>query len=54
MGELAQLRKQDVSLRGGVWVIRITPEAGTVKTNEAREVPLHQQVIDLGFPAFAQ
>lgn len=54
VGELAQLRKQDVSLRGDVWVIRITPEAGTVKTNEAREVPLHQQVIDLGFPAFIQ
>lgn len=54
VGELAQLRKQDVSLRGDVWVIRITPEAGTVKTNEAREVPLHQQVVDLGFPAFAQ
>ncbi|MER9689674.1 site-specific integrase [Mesorhizobium sp. M0139] len=54
VGELAQLRKQDVTLRGDVWVIRITPEAGTVKTNEAREVPLHQQVIDLGFPAFVQ
>lgn len=54
VGELAQLRKQDVSKRGDVWVIRITPEAGTVKTNEAREVPLHQQVIDLGFPVFVQ
>ncbi|WP_319944202.1 DUF6538 domain-containing protein [Mesorhizobium sp. AR10] len=54
VGELAQLRKQDVSLRGDVWVIRITPDAGTVKTNEAREVPLHQQVVDLGFPAFVQ
>ncbi|MER8661328.1 tyrosine-type recombinase/integrase [Mesorhizobium sp. M1148] len=54
VGELAQLRKQDVSLRGEVWVIRITPDAGTVKTNEAREVPLHRQVIDLGFPAFVQ
>ena len=54
VGELAQLRKQDVSLRDDIWVIRITPEAGTVKTNEAREVPLHQQVIDLGFPAFVK
>lgn len=54
VGELAQLRKQDVSLRDDVWVIRITPEAGTVKTNEAREVPLHQQVIDLGFPTFVK
>jgi integrase len=54
VGELAQLRKQDVSLRGDMWVIRITPDAGTVKTNEAREVPVHQQVIELGFPAFVE
>lgn len=54
VGELAQLRKQDVSKRNDLWVIRITPEAGTVKTNEAREIPLHQQVIDLGFPTFVQ
>ncbi|MER8722337.1 tyrosine-type recombinase/integrase [Mesorhizobium sp. M0999] len=54
VGELAQLRKQDVSWRGDIYVIRITPDAGTVKTNEAREVPLHQQVVDLGFPAFVQ
>ncbi|MER8646696.1 DUF6538 domain-containing protein [Mesorhizobium sp. M1252] len=54
VGELAQLRKQDVFSRDGSWAIRITPEAGTVKTNEAREVPLHQQVIDLEFPAFVQ
>ena len=47
-----QLRKQDVFQRDDIWVIRITPEAGTVKTNEAREIPLHQQVVDLGFPDF--
>ncbi|TPI29040.1 hypothetical protein FJW07_30595 [Mesorhizobium sp. B3-1-9] len=54
VGELAQLRKQDVFQRDGIWIIHITPEAGTVKTNEARNVPLHQQIIDLGFPAFVQ
>lgn len=52
VGELAQLRKEDVTQREGHWVIRITPEAGTVKTNEAREVTLHPQLIALGFPAF--
>ena len=52
VGELCQLRKQDVFEQGGHWVIRITPEAGTVKTNEAREVPLHAQIIELGFPDF--
>jgi integrase len=52
VGELAQLRKQDVTQREGHWVIRITPEAGTVKNNEAREVTLHPQLVALGFPAF--
>lgn len=54
VGELAQLRKEDVSQRADLWVIRITPEAGTVKTNEAREIPIHQQLIDLGFSTFVQ
>ena len=53
VGELAQLRKQDVFQRNGHWIIRITPEAGTVKTNEAREAVLHAQLIELGFPEFA-
>lgn len=54
VGELAQLRKQDVFQWDGTWIIHITPEAGTVKTDEARDVPLHQQIIDLGFPAFVE
>ncbi len=54
VGELAQLRKQDLREDGGHWVITITPEAGTVKTNEAREVPLHAHLVELGFPAFVQ
>lgn len=52
VGEIAQLRKQDVRLEGDIWVLRITPEAGTVKTDEAREVVLHSHLVDLGFPAF--
>lgn len=53
VGEIAQLRKQDVRQEGELWVIRITPEAGTVKTNEARDVVLHPHLVELGFPAFA-
>lgn len=53
VGEIAQLRKEDVRQTDGHWIIRITPEAGTVKTNEAREVALHPQLISLGFPTFA-
>lgn len=33
-------------------MIRITPEAGTVKTNEARFVVVHPCMIELGFPLF--
>ena len=53
VGEIAQLRKQDVRREGEHWVIHITPEAGTVKTDEARDVVLHAQLVELGFPAFA-
>jgi integrase len=53
-GELAQLRRQDVEEVDGHLVLRITPEAGTVKTNEARHVPLHSHLIELGFATFVQ
>lgn len=52
LGEVVQLRKQDVWQEGRWWFIRITPEAGTVKTNEARDVPLHPHLVELGFPEF--
>ncbi|WP_152047138.1 DUF6538 domain-containing protein [Aureimonas psammosilenae] len=52
VGELTQLRKEDVRQDGDIWVLRITPEAGTVKTNEARDVPLHADLITQGFAAF--
>lgn len=54
VGELAQLRRQDVRREGEFWIIHITPDAGTQKTNEARDVVLHHQLVDLGFPKFAQ
>lgn len=51
VNELSQLRKQDIVEMEGVWVMKITPEAGTVKTRVAREVPLHPHVIEQGFLA---
>jgi integrase len=54
VGEISQLRKADVTKTDGRWLIRITPEAGTVKTNEAREVVLHPQLVSSGFPKFVQ
>jgi integrase len=50
VGEIAQLRREDVSIVEGFWVIRITPEAGSVKNHEARVVALHPHLIEQGFP----
>lgn len=54
LGEAVQLRKEDVRHldHPNVWVMRITPDAGTVKSKEAREVPLHAHLVELGFIAF--
>lgn len=52
VGEIAQLRKEDVRQIGDHWVIHITPEAGTVKTDKARDVVLHEHLVAKGFPAF--
>ncbi|MDE1183585.1 tyrosine-type recombinase/integrase [Paraburkholderia sp.] len=46
IGEIAQLRAQDIQQRGGLTVIRITAEAGTVKTAESeRTVPLPDHLL---------
>lgn len=52
VGEIIQLRRSDLLKLEGHWVIRITPEAVTVKDDEARYVPLHPHLIELGFPEF--
>lgn len=54
VGEMAQLRKQDVRRHEGRWAIEVTPEAGTVKTGNAWLIPLHSHLIELGFIEFAQ
>lgn len=54
VGEAVQLRKEDFAKKGGVWVMRITPEAGTVKTKQVREVPLHAHVIEEGLMDFVK
>jgi integrase len=52
VNEITQLRKEDVFQQDGVWVIRITPEAGTVKTKTFRLVPLHSHLLEQGFLDF--
>lgn len=54
LGEMVQLRKQDLRREGDGWVITITPEAGRVKDKEVREVVLHAHLVELGFPAFVE
>jgi integrase len=51
-GEMAQLRGADAIERDGIHAIRITPEAGTVKSGAARVVPLHEHLIAQGFLKF--
>ena len=53
-GEIAQLRGEDVIESDGIWAIRITPDAGTVKNRQARTLPLHEHLIQQGFLDFAQ
>jgi integrase len=54
-GEAAQLRGEDIARHAeGFWTMRITPEAGDVKGNTARTVPLHEHLIEQGFIEFAQ
>jgi integrase len=54
VNEMSQLRGADVQEIDGVWTVRITPEAGTVKAKEARLVPLHPHLVEQGFPAIAK
>lgn len=49
--EAAQLRTIDLIEEGGILCLRITPEAGSVKTGNYRIVPLHPQLLDMGLPA---
>ncbi|WP_225128002.1 tyrosine-type recombinase/integrase [Bradyrhizobium sp. IC3123] len=52
VGEMIQLRKEDIRREGKLWVLHVTPEAGPVKTDEARDVVLHRQIIEEGFLEF--
>ena len=49
VNEFSQMRGKDVVEVEGIWTVRITPEAGTVKAKEARTVPLHPHLIEQGF-----
>ena len=52
IGELTQLRAEDVKQIEGIWCMTLTPDAGTTKTKRFRNVPLHAHLIKLGFLDF--
>ena len=54
VSEITQLRAEDLREEGGRLIIRITPDAGTVKSGGYRDVPLHRQIVSLGFADFVQ
>lgn len=53
-GEITQLRGADVTKRGSFYVMKLTPEAGSIKTSNARTVPLHEHLIAQGFIEFVR
>jgi integrase len=53
-GEITQLRGIDVAPRGDFHVMRLTPEANTIKTDQARTVPIHEHLIAQGFIEFVR
>lgn len=51
--EIAQLRSHDFRVEDGVHLFRITPDAGSVKTGQYRDVPIHRQLLEMGLWDFA-
>ena len=55
IAELSQLRREDVVMIEDVWCVRITPEAGPLKTlSSERIIPLHSALLAEGFLDFAR
>ncbi|MGC5778325.1 DUF6538 domain-containing protein [Methylobacterium sp. NFXW15] len=53
VGEMAQLRAEDVIVQDGINALRITAEAGSLKNlGSERVVPIHPALIEAGFLAF--
>jgi integrase len=54
IGAVAQLRSEDVSVHPDGAMIRFTPEAGEGIKGDARVVPVHPRLVELGFLAFVK
>ena len=54
VNEISQLRGSDVKRIGEIGTLHITPDAGTVKNGETRQVPIHSHLIEQGFIRVSQ
>ena len=54
VSEMIQLRKKDIRREQGAWIIRLDPQAGSIKTNEFRDIPVHEHLLALGFMEFVK
>ncbi|WP_419828880.1 DUF6538 domain-containing protein [Methylobacterium sp.] len=54
VNEMTQLRGCDFRVVDGIPLIRITPEAGSVKTGLRRDVPVHPHLVEQGFPTYVR
>lgn len=54
VSEITQLRKEDIRKDGDHWIMRVAPDAGSVKAGHFRDVPLHRQLITEGFVQFVE
>lgn len=48
--EIMQLRTDDLIEEHGILCLRITPDAGSVKSRAYRIVPIHPQLLEMGLP----
>lgn len=54
VGEIAQLRKEDIQTHDGHLLIWITPEAGSTKDRNPRFVGIHPHLLEQGFAEFVK
>lgn len=52
VAEVAQLRKEDIRREEGIWVMVLTPEAGSIKSGQYRYVPIHAHLLEQGLLDF--
>jgi integrase len=53
-GEICQLRREDIQWHAGSPCMVLTPEAGSIKTQRSRVVPIHLDLSMQGFTAWAE